>query len=283
MNFDALQKAIPSMAKDSPFPYLVIDDALPADVYQRLADSYPDGRKMASDRKNLNNARFNLISRWGKTEFPYEDASDDWQKFVETNESESFVSKVYSLFPEFMKSSNTKEIIDLEKYGPDLANKLKIDPSVATSDVIPRVTVAVNTPVLEQSSVRGAHTDNMRKAYVALMYFRDPADDSSGGDLEVFKWKDGVPRTEWVVEAPRDQVEVVETIAYKPNRLILFLCTSDALHGVSPRSVTPHWRHLIVISGWFPGVEYADTDTFERGFKSLMMRVRRKARSVLGS
>jgi len=283
MNYDALQNATPAMAKDAPFPYLVIDDALPADVYQRLADSYPDGRKMEAERKNQNNARFNLISRWGKTEFPYEEASEDWQKFVETNESESFVKKVYSLFPGFMNSSGTSDTIDLGKYGPDLAENLKLDADVTTADVIPRVTVAVNTPVLEQSSVRGAHTDNMRKAYVGLMYFRKPEDDSTGGDLEIFKWKDGAARTEWAVKAPLDQVDIVETLKYKPNRLILFLCTSDALHGVSPRSVTPHWRQLIVISGWFPGVNYEDTDTFETGFKSLVTRVRGKFRRLFGS
>lgn len=181
MTYDILHKATPKMAKDAPFPYLVIDDALPDDVYQRLADSYPDAEKMAPERKKLNNARFNLLSRWGKTELPFDEASDAWQQFVETNESTSFVSKVYDLFPGFTKPSGNVPTIDLDKYGPDLAKNLKLDSEVTTDDVVPRVTVAVNTPVLEQSSVRGAHTDNMRKAYVGLMYFRLPEDDSTGG------------------------------------------------------------------------------------------------------
>lgn len=90
-----------------------------------------------------------------------------------------------------------------------------------------------------------------------------------------------MPRKNWAVSAPLEEVEIVETIKYKPNRLILFMCTKDALHGVSPRSVTPHWRRLVVISGWLPGVDYADTDTFERGFGGLAVRVKNKLRRLI--
>ena len=83
---------------------------------------------------------------------------------------------------------------------------------VPFGDVKPRVTVAVNTPATAPKSVRGAHTDNARKAYVGLLYFRLPEDESTGGDLEIFRWKDGVTPKPWAVAADPSEVERVKTI-----------------------------------------------------------------------
>ena len=41
-----------------------------------------------------------------------------------------------------------------------------------------------NSPVRTPSTVRGPHLDSPFKLFAALLYFRAPEDDSSGGDLE---------------------------------------------------------------------------------------------------
>lgn len=282
MSYDILQKADHSMVELDPFPHLVIDDALPQELYDRLAASYPDPERMPEKYKSMNNQRYNLLSRWGATEFPFEDASADWRAFVEANESTAFVEKAFSLFPDYLAESSGLSKIDLSKFGPDLPTKIKTEDVVAPSDMKPRVTVAVNTPATAIKSVRGVHTDNARKAYVGLLYFRLPEDDSTGGDLEIFRWKEGARRSSWPVAADPAAVELVKTIEYRPNRLIFFLATDNALHGVSPRSITPSWRRLVVISGWFPGVDYFDTDTMHGHFSGIRAQVGAAARRLLG-
>lgn len=279
---NVLAKGRADMVKLDPFPYIVIDNALPQDVYDRLEATYPDPERMLTERKQKNNHRYNLLSKWGATEFAYEEASEEWKAFTEANASPEFVHTVFELFPSFKENAAGSSKIDVSKFGPNLADKLKIDRYVSFEDVVPRVTVAVNTPVTQVSSVRGAHTDNVRKAYVGLLYFRLPQDDSTGGDLEIFKWKAGAKERDWAVKADLDEVDLMETIGYKPNRMILFLTTHNALHGVSPRSITPHWRRLVVISGWLPGVDHYDTDTMHGRIAGLKATVKAAARRIVG-
>lgn len=282
MNYNILQNVDASMIEMEPFPHVVIDNALPQDVYDRLSASYPDPEGMPEKYKSMNNQRYNLLSRWGATELPFEQASDDWRRFIEENESTAFVERAFSLFPDYLAEHGAERAIDLSKFGPDLPGKIKTDPLVTFDEVKPRVTVAVNTPATALKSVRGAHTDNARKAYVGLLYFRLPEDESTGGDLEIFRWKDGAARQPWAVAADPAAVECIKTIEYRPNRLVLFLTTDNALHGVSPRSVTPTWRRLVVISGWFPGVDYFDTDTMHGRFSGVRAQLGAAARRLLG-
>lgn len=282
MSYSILQNVDKAVIKADPFPHVVIDDALPADVFERLSASYPDPTKMAFDRRTKSNQRYNLLSRWGATEFPFDEASEDWRKFVEANESTDFVKAAYALFPDFTDDAEGATKIKLGPYGPRLAEKIKTADLVGFEEVKPRVTVAANTPVRKVSSVRGPHTDNLRKAYVGLLYFRLPADDSTGGDLELFRWKDNQAKSHWPVAVDRNDVERVDTFEYRPNRLIFFLTTDRALHGVSPRSITPHWRRLVVISGWFPGVDYSDTDTMHGRLSGVAARAKGIIRRIFG-
>lgn len=282
MSYNILQNADKAEIRNEPFPHIVIDDVLPKDIFERLSQSYPDPNRMSKDRRTMNNQRYNLLSRWGATEFPFEEASEEWGKFIEANESAAFVEQAFSLFPEYTSEENGETKIDLEPYGPSLAQKIDTDPLVSFDEVKPRVTLAVNTPVKKSTSVRGPHTDHVRKAYVGLLYFRLPEDDSTGGDLEIFQWKDGQPKSHWPVAVDGDDVEQVKTIEYRPNRLILFLTNDRALHGVSPRSITPHWRRLVVISGWFPGVNYSDTDTMHGRLSGVAARIKGALRRALG-
>ena len=275
MNYNALARVTTSTVKNEPFPYVVVDNALPDDLYERLARTYPDPAHLSADKKAKNNNRYNLLSKWGNTEYPYEEASEEWKAFTEANASPQFVSSVFGFFPDFVENVGGSPKIDLGKYGPDLAGQIKVAPKVGFDEVIPRVTIGVNSPVTEVSSVRGAHMDNIRKAYVGLMYFRAPEDDSTGGDLELFRWKAGHKAKNWASKVPRSEVEVIETVSYVPNRLVLFLNTSNSLHGVSPRSVTPHWRRLVVLSGWFTLDEAKAVET-GRG------RLKRTLRSFFG-
>jgi hypothetical protein len=276
-----LDRADPALVRHEPFPYIVIDDALPWDVYERLASTYPDVRKMPRKLQSENNKRYNLVSNWGATELQDTDSSPEWRQFIERHSSIEFVRKVYELFPEATVQTEAETRISVDYNGTGLSETLSLPPTIGFEQISARATVAVNTPVRQVSAVRGPHVDASRKAYVGLLYFRHPDDDSSGGDLEVYRRKDGAKFDAWGVTVDRSQVELVDTVGYAPNRLMLMLNAAHSVHAVSPRSVTPHYRRLVVVSGWFPGANYFDTYT-SRGralgaISGLMARLTRLA------
>jgi hypothetical protein len=86
-----------------------------------------------------------------------------------------------------------------------------------------------------------------------MLYFRLPEDRSSGANLELFRLRDGAKREYGVNRAlPIESLERVKTIAYAPNTLVVFQNGPDSIHGVSPRSATPHPRLHINFMAQFP-------------------------------
>ena len=114
--------------------------------------------------------------------------------------------------------------------------------------------ICINTPVTRYSSVRGIHTDGPDELYAMLLYFRRPAEDAVvGGDLDIYRWKDGAARR-FVNRSAVDEsdVERVDTIPYRPNTMVIFINSAEALHAVTPRQPTGVSRRLINIIGRVP-------------------------------
>lgn len=269
--------------RTAPYPYLVIDDALPAAEFEALSRTYPDARRMDAKLFDKNNHRYNLLSDWGAAEFPLADASPEWRAFIARHSSADFVRQVFDVFSDYTVRRDGAAMLRTDALGPDLARAMKVDAEIPLDQIRSRVTVAVNTPVREVSRVRGIHTDAKRKAYVGLFYFRSPEDDSTGGDLEVFGWKPGAAREGWPVVVDEKHADLAETVAYKANRFVLFPTTHDALHAVSPRGVTDHVRRLVVISGWLPNVDHHETDTTHGRLAGIRSALFAKVRHAIGA
>lgn len=267
----------------APYPYLVVDDALPAAEFEALSRTYPDARAMPAGRFEKNNHRYNLLSDWGAAEFPLEQASPEWRAFIARHSSADFVRQVFDVFSDYTVAAHGAARLRTDALGPGLAQAMKVDAEIPLDAIKSRVTVAVNTPVREVSRVRGIHTDAKRKAYVGLLYFRTPEDDSTGGDLEVFGWRDGAKREGWPVVVDEDRAVLAETVGYKANRFVLFPTTHDALHAVSPRGVTDHVRRLVVISGWLPNVDHHETDTTHGRLAGIRSALFAKVRHAIGA
>lgn len=111
--------------------------------------------------------------------------------------------------------------------------------------------IALNTPVeFGGTSVRGPHLDCPRKLFVGLLYFRDDADDSEGGDLEFYCVKgEGTAKLDAGRTGQRDDFELVKSVPFKGNVLVLFLNSPEALHGVSIRSRTMYPRIFLNLLG----------------------------------
>ncbi|RYG20802.1 MAG: 2OG-Fe(II) oxygenase [Caulobacteraceae bacterium] len=263
-----------------PFPHIVIEDALPADVYEALASSFPKLGDLPADLAGANNKRFNLYASWGPTELPKEQTPPPWQAFLEAHTSTEFSRKVFGLFPEATVDGAQpgERWIKTEAFGQGLADKLGFSGPVAVDDVIARATVAVNTPVSSPTSVRGPHVDSIWKAYVGLYYVRSQEDDSEGGDLSLYRWKPGAKIDPWTKKADPALVETFATVRYAPNTYVLMLNTHDSLHGVTIRQMTAHVRRFAVTSGWFPGVDESSLLGRRRG---ILERVKAFVRPIM--
>ena len=101
----------------------------------------------------------------------------------------------------------------------------------------------MNTPVTKKSTVKTPHIDLCDKIFSALFYMRDPRDDSTGGDLDIYDWR-REPRFIKHRTLNRD-VELVKTVTYQANSYLCFVNSAQAVHGVSPRDLTQVPRRYI--------------------------------------
>jgi hypothetical protein len=239
--FWVVQKADPAACVDQPFPYIVIDQCLPEPSYRALFDSFPLDLVPDSVRA-VSNKRYDIFASWGKSENDPACAPAPWRTFMQQNAAARTARAACALLGPRISGTDGN-------FFQPLVGADAIDPA----DISVRVSVGVNTPALETTRVRGAHCDSRTKAFVGLYYLKDPAEGDAGGDLLIYRWKPGRKRERaWPFAIDDDEVEVVASITYAPNRLLLFMNSDDAIHGVSPRFPSEYFRRLIVISGWFP-------------------------------
>lgn len=263
-NATVLDKATPTDVTLEPYPYLVVRNALPQDYYNELSKAFPDLTNVPAAHATANNKRLDLMSSWGKALRSNEEVPAVWRRFMADHTTPAFARRVFSLFPSMTVPGADEETrwLRTEAYGKGLVEKLGLTGPVADTDIVGRVTLGVNTPVTDRVSVRGPHVDSPRKAYVGLLYVRHPDDDSEGGDLAVYRWKDGATPDPWTAKADPNDVEQVGVIKYEPNTFVIMLSAHHSLHGVTERAPTPYLRRLAICSGWFPGV---DQSNFVRG------------------
>lgn len=259
-----------------PFPYVVVRDALDADYYQALAAGLPGLDRLREEHRNANNRRVDLVSSSGRAELAIDDVPDVWGEFLRQHASDDFVADVIALFADHIPRCAPRLYQEIlapawkrALYEPrvqgggrrfarlrpltwlgrtDWLNDFRRPHSL---DVQGRATLALNTPVRQVTSVRGPHVDSPHKCYVGLFYLRHPDDRSTGGALELYRWKPGRVPKPWAAKITAADVEVIETVPYEPNTFALFLNTSDSIHGVTVRSQTDVPRYLVVTSGWF--------------------------------
>lgn len=247
MVHSVLERAASARRGEAGLPYLVIENALPADYYEVLAACYPKVASFADPNAVPSNKAFRL---------PAVRTQDDpavpplWRAFIAHHTSAAFFQELVRLWAP-----------EIERFYPDFAGNFgrlpqdfsvglrqpgkEMSPANREHDAVLDCQPSINTPVRKASSVRGVHLDSRFKLFAGLLYFRRPDDDGSGGNLEFYRLKPGgslTPRT-WRI-AP-ENVERVDTIPYRANTLVLFLNTPQSIHGVSPRGVTRVERRYV--------------------------------------
>ncbi len=229
-----------------PFPYLVIENAIDDKLCDRLIAEYPSVDTLTKGLNRESNKRFSFGTRDVRES---NNVSPLWKEFIESHVSKEFFEKMMYLFGDHIN----KLYPEFEKtHGPlgSLKTGIRKIDRPENGKVILDAQICINTPVInEPDSVKISHVDNENKLFAGLFYLRLDSDNSSGGNLEIYKFKND----KFVFHGPRliDEmfVDKIKTIPYKKGTLVMFLNSTKSLHGVSVRSKTGHPRLFVNFVG----------------------------------
>lgn len=274
-----------------PFPHVVIRDCLPAPYFQALASAYPRNETILDYCKTHPHRRFNFIDGEAKPNDRFDVSAfqalehpgpmpEVWLEFIRYHTSRKFFLEVLDVFGEAIRLAYPWLERKLGKPLESLSTGVRFR---SDCDISLDCQVGINTPSKSMSSVRRVHTDAGVELFAALLYFRARDDDTPGGDLELLRWKN--PRRKRFIgsEADESATELVDTVPYAPNTMVLFLNTQDALHAVTDRAPSPHTRRLVNIigevdksipRGLFSRPKRKDLDYFRRKLTRLGSRVK---------
>jgi len=233
-----------------PFPHIVAQGPMVADAYAALSDSYPSFSRIAweSPPERLPNNRRYQMSAQLILDAP--DLPQCWKDFVGHHSSPAFLAEVAALFRDHWPAALLKAL-DGRLTGHATARLSPL--AQGRPRVIQDARFEVNTPVRQQpSSVRGAHLDTPNRIFSCLFYMRHPDDDSTGGDLVLYRWRPEARQRAGDYMLPDADVEAAATIPYRANQLVIFPQSMQALHGVSLRHPTPHLRRYVFITAELP-------------------------------
>jgi len=239
-----LQNVAAADVQSDPYPHLVLQNALPEELYNALSESYPGADKIVSPTEMGNNKRYQISAHVGLTS---PDLTPLWQEFMRFHVSQAFWNEVIVLFGDQIRA--------LYPWLESAVGRSLDQMSVGVRNVHPERDVVldcqpgINSPVTRQTSVRGPHLDNPKELFGALLYLREEHDDSTGGDLEIYRYRKTRGMFYGKAEISHRQTERVATVRYQRNTLVFFLNSYHSLHGVTPRSVTSHCRRLVNFIG----------------------------------
>jgi hypothetical protein len=233
----------PADIRLDPFPHIVADDVLAPDLCAALTRTVPGFERFGWAGVPPNNQRYPMSAdRIGQ------DASMPpiWHDFVARHSGGAFLAEIAALFAGHWAPAM------LDRLGGSLLGHTtglcaREDPTQVR--ILQDARLEINTPVTTQpGSPRGPHLDTPNRLYSGLLYLRDPADESIGGDLVLYRFRAAPPRHIDVFAFDDDQVDAVATIPYRTNRLVLFPHGLHAIHGVSRRELTPWTRQYVFIT-----------------------------------
>jgi hypothetical protein len=263
-NLSILQNFRTSLIIREPFPHFVIENALPADLYEALERQYPSPETIFAnlsrhrpEKQMLSNRRYDISAATVHARPDLELGL--WRDFVSYHSSQGFLDEILDKLGDFIglrHASLLEKLRDKAPGGRPRAGVRRHSDDAADCEVALDCQVGMNSPVTEPSAVKGLHLDTNIELFAGLFYVRDARDDTPGGDLQLFRWKSGTPSFYEKRNVRPEHAELAGSVPYGANRFALLLNDIDALHGVTPRAVTTHSRRLVnIIAEVYPTVE----------------------------
>ena len=233
MTISVLQKT-PTLLTD-PYPHIIIEDALPEDVYNQLEKDWPTQQLLQTepfDNGICYRLKSDQMLKPGVV-------SDSWRQFAQYHTSENFYDEVKKIFgdvmPDIAKADKTISPRGWDKGGDKIGSDCQ---------------TVMHKPV--DFSSRTPHIDNPREIYAGLLYMPYDDDNSTGGDFQLHRQASNI--TEVNKNGGRavgDKAgDIVKTVPYKRNTFIMFCNNStNTIHSVSARkNATRHRRSVNIIA-----------------------------------
>ena len=246
-NLSILSHANKQDIQNEPYPYIVIKNALDINIFEQLQKEYPNIDVIINHREKKD------------TWYDYPtclalhnpQVSPLWKEFLAYHTSNAFYQEIVDLFDIELRKTYPEIKTILGKEWGDLTTSMRL-PGAASNKQNYETDLSLETQFYvnftqKVRTIRGPHIDRPTELYAALLYFREENDDSIGGDLQVNSAKQPIalyPNANSVkvdclpMEISDDKVDVVNTIKYEPNTMVLFLNTNKSIHAVSQRSPT---------------------------------------------
>jgi hypothetical protein len=238
--YSLLQKK-PTVQLD-PYPHVVIEDALPWDLYEKLEAEFPEKTLLATDP--FDNGICYRLKADKLLSLTFE--SGVWRDFAKYHTSAEWFNEVNDLFKPYMPSVLHKIFTEDELGARGWANENK--------NIWTDCQAVMHKPI-EEKTTRTPHIDNPMEMWAGLLYMPYPDDQSTGGEFQIYSTQSSVQKVD--KKAGRqiydsDLGTVVKTIPYKRNTFVMFANNSpNTVHGVSLRQNATLNRRSVNIIGEF--------------------------------
>jgi len=240
--YSLLQKK-PTVQAD-PYPHVVIEDALPWDLYEALENSFPEGAVMQNQNAYDDGICFRLKA--DKLLDPTGSVPGVWKEFTKYHTSAEWFNEVNELFSPYMPSVLHKTFTEDDLGARGWADENK--------NIWTDCQLVMHKPI-EERTTRTPHIDNPMEMWAGLLYMPYPNDQSTGGEFQIYSTQSSVQKVD--KKAGRqiydsDLGTVVKTIPYKRNTFVMFANNSpNTVHGVSLRQNATLNRRSVNIIGEF--------------------------------
>jgi len=226
VEINLLQNAKIENVVNEPITFLHCRNVLPNDLYQELAETYPEEDTLQG--RTVEEAG---IPRYILPNLKRESLTDTWNKFIDHHTSQDFYGSIFSLLS-----------YGIQKYYPDHHRRLSIlRTSLRGIDFNKKTAMmdfqfVLNGTKQVGNTSRTPHLDNYKQLWVLMWYMKKENDDSDGGDFIIYKPKGETVNFFGKREANIDQIEPMYTVPYEANSFILILNHRNSIHGVTPRT-----------------------------------------------
>ena len=238
--YSLLQKK-PTVQTD-PYPHVVIEDALPWDLYENLEAEFPEKTLLATDP--FDNGICYRLKADKLLSLTFE--SGLWRDFAEYHTSAEWFNEVNELFKPYMPGVLHKTFTEDDLGARGWADENK--------NIWTDCQAVIHKPI-EEKSTRTPHIDNPMEMWAGLLYMPYPDDQSTGGEFQIYSTQSSVQKVD--KKAGRqiydsDLGTVIKTIPYKRNTFVMFANNSpNTVHGVSLRQNATLNRRSVNIIGEF--------------------------------
>lgn len=235
-----LENAGRAEIRQAPFPHMVIDNALDPVLFDALQASRPTMMDQQAGASRKGNVRMPISARMFRDLEFYPSC---WRAFTARHVQADIYFAIRTLFGNSWPENQPQLLPADARFGLMEADDFD------HYDVLCDARLELISPGKVYGSHRRAHLDAPNRLFSALLYFRDAVDDTKGGGLDLFAWKNGpTDNASTTFEIDENAVECRVNVPYRANQLVIFPNSIHALHGSEPRDAGPHERAYVFIT-----------------------------------